>query len=112
MSGRIAYRKLMLFHNILTSDNKRVMKKILLIQKEEGRETTWYSSVQREIKRHGIELDAKTSLKSTWKKHVKQKINARMEREIRQKCESMTKGRLVVSDEYSRKEYLSNVNMV
>ena len=34
-----------------------------------------------------------------------------MEREIRQKCESMTKGRLVVCDEYSRKEYLSNVNM-
>ena len=112
MRGRLAYRKMMLFHNILTSDDKRVIKKILHIQKQEERETTWYSSVQKEIRKYGIELDAPTSLKSRWKKHVKRKINEQMEKEIRQKCESMTKGRSVMYDEYNKKDYLGNVNMV
>ena len=112
MRGRIAYRKLMLFHNTINSSRKRVTKQLILIQKQEKRDTTWYSSVQREIKNYDIKLDPTTTLKSSWKKHVKQKIKEQMEIEIREKCTSMTKGRTVMGDKYEKKEYLMLGNLV
>ena len=110
MTGRLAYRKLMLYHNIVTSDNKRVIKKVVEEQKINRRSTTWYASIRREIEKYGIELNPQETLKSRWKKHVKQKINDTMEYEIRGKCTNMTKGRTVKDDEYGRKEYLDTMN--
>ena len=109
--GKMAYRKLMLCQNILTSDNRRVTKKLLHIQQQEGRETTWYSSVKREIEKYKIELNPAITLKSTWKKHVKTKINTKMDELIREKCITMTKGRLVRDDEYIKKEYLCGTDI-
>ena len=111
MSARLAYRKLMLYQNIVTSDKKRVIKKIVQVQKEESRTTTWYNSVERLMKRFGINMDAETSLKSKWKKEVKEKIRIEMEKEIRTKCREMTKGRTVKSDEYRRKDYLGSMSL-
>ncbi len=106
IKGRLAYTKLMLYHNILTSDDRRVIKKIVEVQKELNRSTTWYSSIIRYINNYGIELDAENTLKSQWKKHVKQKIGEKTEREIRDKCDTMSKARTVKSDIYEMKEYL------
>ena len=106
MRARVAYQKLMLYHNILRSDTKRTLQKLLIAQEKEARETTWFSNVQREIKKYSIELDPKESLKSTWKKEVKNKINKRMEEEIREKCKRSTKSRIVLNDKYEKKEYL------
>ena len=106
MRGRLSYKKLMLYHNIVTSDDKRVVKNMIAVQKEMNRSTTWYGSIQNEISKYGIELEAETSIKSKWKKHVKEKINERMEAEIREKCYSMSKARTVKDDRYEKKEYL------
>ena len=111
MSARLAYKKLMLYHNIITSDDKRVTKKLIQVQKEEGRRTTWYSGIESEIHKYGIELNAETTLKSSWKKHVKQKINKEMERNIRSRCGEMSKGRTVKNDDYQKKDYLSKVSL-
>ena len=107
MRARIAYRKLMLYHNILRSDEKRLILQLIKVQKDECRETTWYSSVQREIKKYAIEMDPKEVLKSTWKKEVKRKITEKEESEIREKCASSTKARFVSADEYKMKDYLA-----
>ena len=109
--GRIAYRKLMLYHNIITSDNKRVIKKIIKVQEEKRRSTTWYASVRQEMSTYNIEISPEESLKSKWKKEVKQKINTKMEQEIREHCRGKTKGRTVIDDEYERKEYLDVLNL-
>ena len=106
MRGRLAYRKLMLFHNILRSDERRTIKQIINIQENEGRKTTWYSSVAREIEKYNIELDPKEACKSTWKKEVKKKITEKLEGEIREKCLKSTKARIVVNDEYKTKDYM------
>ena len=106
MRGRLAYSKMMLYHNILRSDAKRPIQKIVLEQEKEVRKTTWLNSVLREITSYNITLDPKESLKSSWKKEVKEKITERMEEEIREKCHNSTKARTVKNDRYERKEYL------
>lgn len=58
----------MLYHNIIKSDEKRVIKKILQEQVKFARNTTWYASVMREIKKYQINIEAEEVLKSAWKK--------------------------------------------
>ena len=94
MSARLAYKKLMLYQNIITSDNKRVTKKLIQVQKEEGRATTWYSSIEREIHKYKIELEAASSIKSTWKKHVKEKIRIKMKKKSELNVVRCRKGEL------------------
>ena len=106
MRGRLAYRKLMLYHNILQSDERRTIKQIVQIQENQERKTTWLSSVKRDIEKYGIELDPKETYKSTWKKEVKEKITKKLEEEIRGKCIKSTKARIVMNDTYETKDYL------
>ena len=110
MEGRLAYKKLMLYHNIVTSDDRRVIKNIVKAQKHLNRSTTWYSSVKKEMSRYGIEIEAETVLKSKWKKHVKGKIGEKMEEEIRKECADMSKARTVRNGSYEKKAYFSTVN--
>ena len=107
MKGRIAYKKMMLFHNIMRSDKRRVLRKLLLAQEKENRETTWLASVRREMERYRITLDVMNTEKSAWKSHVKKNINEEMEKEIRQKCDESKKARTVRNDKYERKSYLN-----
>ena len=106
MRGRLAYSRMMLYHNILRSEEKRPIRKIILEQEKEERKTTWLNNVLNEINAYNISLDPKKSLKSTWKKEVKTKITERMEKEIRERCCNSTKARIVKNDKYERKEYL------
>ena len=45
MRARLDYRKLMLYHNIVRSDERRQIKKIVQVQVKESRETTWYNTM-------------------------------------------------------------------
>ena len=65
MEGRIVYAKLMLYHNIMRSNKKRVLKKLLKEQEKEERETTWLADIKRHIERLEINLKAEDTLKST-----------------------------------------------
>ena len=44
MKGRIEYKKLMLYHNIVHSGDDRIIKKILKVH--EVRKTTWYAEIR------------------------------------------------------------------
>ena len=65
--------------------------KVIEMQSEIKRKTTWYFGVQEEINRYGIELTAEDTIKSTWKRHLKEKIGLVMQKEISEACSSMTK---------------------
>ena len=54
MEARIAYRKLMLYDNITHSDNKRVIKEIMMVQQQENREGTWLKEVNENATYVGI----------------------------------------------------------
>ncbi len=109
MRARMDYKKLMLYHNIQRSDEKRVIKKVLDVQRKENRSTTWYNSVQELKKIYNITLIAELSSKSQWKKHVKTRINTEVEKVVRGKCCTMSKGRTVKHDAFEKKEYFTKV---
>ena len=111
MRARLSYKKLMLYHNIVNSDERRVIKKIMETQQKEGRQTTWFGNIQKEIKKYGIALQPANSSKSQWKKHVKRKIAEEVEKTVTEKCREMKKGRVVVEDEHKIKEYLKRTTV-
>ena len=106
MKARIAYKKLMLYHNIMRSGKKRVARKLVIEQEKEARKTTWLASVKEEIEIYKISLNVMETLKSTWKREVKKQINKEVEEEIRQLCVTSKKSRVVRNDNYEAKEYL------
>ena len=76
-----------LLHNILHSDEKRIIKQIVRIQKEEGREGTWYTEAEEIIKKHKITMNVEEFPKSKWKSERTHKKN----NGERNKIQGMTK---------------------
>ena len=111
MEARITYKKLMLYHNIINSDEERIIKKIVKIQEEEEREGTWYQSTKKKMKKYEIEKDVEKVLKSEWKREVKKKIGKKVEEEVRERCKIMKKTRTIKDDEYKTKNYLQETVM-
>jgi hypothetical protein len=71
MKARIAYKKLMLYHNIMRSEEKRTTRKLVITQENENRKTTWLASIKYEMKKYNITLNVMETLKSIWKREVK-----------------------------------------
>ena len=111
MEARVNYKKLMLYHNIINSDEKRVIKKILEIQKKEVRKTTWYASIKEMLRVYNIEKTAEEVQKSEWKKEVKEKIGKEVEKSIRKECQNLRKTRSIRDDPYEMKQYLQETSL-
>ena len=107
MEQRVHYRKLMLYHRIVNSDDERTIKKIIEFQKDYDREGTWYHDVKHLCSLYNIQGDAAVVLKSVWKKEVKAKIEAVNKEQVTNACKSGVKTRFVCDDEWGRKEYLN-----
>ena len=101
----------MLYHNIANSEDDRVIKKILEVQKTEVRGSTWYADIKNIMEKNGIKKDVNVLLKSEWKKEVKEKIGSKLEEEIRGKCRKMTKTRTIQDEKYCLKTYLTETTM-
>lgn len=108
MGARIAYKKLMLFHNIMNSEDERVTKKLIKIQMDDDRDGTWYDDVKKYKEKYEIKMKVTETIKSKWKKEVKQQIRKHTEKEIRTRCNEMKKTRTVKDDVYEMKQYLKN----
>ena len=111
MVGRIHYKRLMLYHHIKNSSEDRLIRKIVLVQEEEQRKGMWNEETAEEtaaiITKYDLQsINVKETPKSTWKKEVKRKIKAAMEKEIREGCSTLKKARTIVEDSFERKEYL------
>ena len=104
MEARLHYRKLMLYHNIMNSDDRRVLKKMLLVQREENREGTWYYNICEIMEKYEIQDDVEKSGKSKWKKEVKENIRRKTEETVRKECCKMTKTRTVKHNKYELKQ--------
>ena len=109
MKDRIAYKKLMLFHNIVNSSDERIISNIIGYQMENPRRGTWYSSIQILLDRYNLKWSSEIK-KSQWKKAVKKQINLTTEEEIRKGCDT-TKGRTVAQGKYETKQYLLEVTV-
>ena len=98
MASRIFYRKLMLFHNLIKSNEKRMAKKILIDQLEQQRNNCWYSELEEQMEKYKIfdEIEQiKCYKKSKWKKLVKDKIQQYVNKGYQRESKSMKKLRFV-----------------
>ena len=111
MEARLHYRKMMLFHNIMNSDERRVLKKLLLVQREENRAGTWYNNLCKTMEMYGIELNVEESSKHKWKNLVKEQIRKKTEEIVREECCKMTKARSVKDDIFELKQYLKDLHI-
>ena len=109
MEARLAYNRLMLYHNLVKSDDKRVSKLIIEEQEKLRRDSTWKATIDRELGKYNIDLDPNETSKSIWKKHIKDKIKKQNTKEVTENCEEKTKARFVKNDQYKLKSYLSEV---
>ena len=108
----VVYKKLMALHHLLHSDEKRIAKRIVVNQiNGEGSKINWYSEVNYWL----VKLDLKTeeerimeTLKSEWKRVVKEKVEMAVREEVKEK---LTMKKLRFSKDTERKEYLKECGM-
>ena len=84
----ITYKRLMVYHNLMNSDDDRVAKHIVREQEKSGYEECWFGNVKREGEGIGIEVNEKAvlgKLKSRWKKQVKRKVREAFDAELKNK---------------------------
>ena len=95
---RITYKRMMLYHNLINSDDNRVAKHIVKAQERSGHEECLFGNMKRESKHIGIELNeelVKGKLKSEWKEEVKEKINIAIQKIMKEKREGSRKMRFL-----------------
>jgi hypothetical protein len=94
----LTYRKMMVYHNLINSDDERLAKVLVEAQEESEIEECWFAEVRKEAREIGIELQkeiVKGKAKSTWKREVKEKIKDAEERLMAGKRENSTKMRFL-----------------
>ena len=111
MISRIHYRKLMLYHSITNSGERRIATNMLNAQRVMDREGTWLGGVKKILVEYGIDDTAKDDLKSRWKKKVKEKIKYKVEQRVRAECTGKSKSRTVLNGKYGMTEYLKETTI-
>ena len=95
---KLTYKKLMLFHNIMNSDDDRIVKGVIQEQEKSGIKECWVGNIIEEAGNLGIVVSGnivKGMKKSTWKKVVKKKITEAVERELAKMKEESKKLRFL-----------------
>ena len=112
MEARISYRRLMFYHNLLRSDDKRMAKKVVLVQqKYQSQCTKWYNMIINDMEKYQIELDPLETKKSTWKKAIKSNISRINAMNLKELCVEKTKSRWIKDDEVIMKDYLKVLSL-
>ena len=106
---QIEYKKIMLLHNILTSEYDRLIKDIIKDQIQTTWPGSWIENVKQICNKYSLNIDEiQTYTKKNLKQLLKSKINTKLNIEIQELSRNKTKGRFI--KEYSQKEYLKELN--
>ena len=77
VEARIHYTKLMLYYHIINSDEDRIIRKIILQQRESPRRRgTWYYGVWELLDKYKVTENVEEVEKSSWKRIVKTNIRS------------------------------------
>ena len=96
----LTYKKLMLYHNLMNSDEERLGRLVVEAQEASGFDECWYGEMKREAEEIGVKVSkdkVQGKKKSSWKREVKMKIVEAMEKEIKEKQKSSRKMRFLKS---------------
>ena len=84
----IAYKRLMVYHNLMNSDDRRVARDVVIEQEKSGHKQCWFGNVEEDGNKIGIQVNEGAVVgksKSEWKKEVKGKIRSAFEKEAEEK---------------------------
>ena len=96
MMSRIHYRKLMLYHSMVNSGERRIATKVLNAQRLMDREGTWLGGVKKNMREYEIDDTTMEDLKSRWKEKVKKCIIIKVEERIKKEITGKTKSRTII----------------
>jgi hypothetical protein len=106
----------MLLHQMVNSDEERIVRKIIVAQIEEERagkvEENWFTAVKKWARKLDIEIDVdelKKLTKNEWKRLVKDKMEAEISNEVKEKAKTMTKLRFV--QKFERQDYIKRFSI-
>ena len=112
MKNRIEYKKLLLIHQIITSDDNRLIRKIIEDQ-DNSYYHNWYTSVKRIAEKYILNVnmnELQNHSKNDWKVKVKVAMEVKIKEEIKEKSKSMTKLRNVIREDIGMKGYITEMN--
>ena len=79
----ILYQRLMLYQNLMTSEEGRLGKQIVREQKERKEKNTWYSETEKKARQIEVDINqAEGAKKADWKRYVKEKIKESAQKKI------------------------------
>ena len=97
--------------NILKSDNRRLCKRVILDQKENEEEDSFYGTAKQQLEKYDIDIDLIADMqKSELKKLVKDRINRKMEKMFEETAKRMKKLRFITDFRCQRKEYMAQMD--
>ena len=111
MEKRLEYRKVMLYQNIMNSNEERLSKRIIREQKESRIDNSFYSNTEGISTKYNIDINKVTEMKkSELKKKIKEEINKSMLEEIIENKRTMKKLRFVDTSTFSCKRYINELD--
>ncbi len=109
----IIYKKLMFLHHIIHSSDGRIVKTMVKKQQQlqvtDNNNTTWYAELNNYVRPMNININTNViekKLKSEWKKEVKEKLHAAIEKEFHDETKQKTKLRFQRNKSFSMEEYV------
>ena len=97
--------------NILKSNDRRLVKRIILEQREEEEEGTIYKTVKDILGKYDIDIEEIANMeKRKLKKIVKNRINKGMENMIKKVAGKMKKLRFIDAETFERKRYIQELD--
>ena len=107
---RLQYTTLMLFHEIMNSDDNRISKQIIENQiKYQRLKNTIYGRVVEIAEQTSIDVSKVIMPKSKWKKQCKERIISLMIERLQSDTINKTKSRFVHGNKWERKEYFTQL---
>ena len=111
MQERIDYRRIMFLQNILKSDDRRLVKRIVHNQRQDEEDGTFYQTTKEKLESYQIDPhEIENMSKSELKKTIKTRIEEKMVSLIDEASKKMTKLRLTLGTEFKRKSYLMEMD--
>ena len=102
----------MLYHNIISSDEKRIIKKIILEQKKREYENTWYAEIIRILKKYSIDdKDITSFTKSQWKRMIKKKMDDKIVEENQKYIKNNAKCRMLNAINNQKWNYIEQMDI-
>ena len=105
--ARVAYKRMMLYHGILNSEENRLVKQVLDEQIKEKRSGTWATETESLANSYGLDAKEGSKMKRQhWKRMIKERVKEREEVRIKEESIGMTKMRVSRRGNLERKEYM------